>query len=92
MRRARGKVRRAREFFAHFEAEHRVPRQSNGPRLARLALIYRRIKAGDSDPALKWYRGLRQAILTPEEQPNRCRVTPENDKLRHLLYGGKPQI
>ena len=57
-----------------------------------LAQIYRRINAGDSDAALKWYRGFKQAILTLEEQPNRCPVTPENDKFRHLLYGNKPHI
>ena len=57
-----------------------------------LAQIYRRINADDSDAALKWYRGLRQAILSLEEQPGRCPVTPENDKLRHLLYGNKPHI
>jgi plasmid stabilization system protein ParE len=57
-----------------------------------LAQIYRRINAGDSDTALKWYRGLKMAILSLEEQPDRCPVTPENDKLRHLLYGHKPHI
>jgi prevent-host-death family protein len=46
----------------------------------------------NSDAALKWYRGFKQAILSLEEQPNRCPVTPENDKLRHLLYGNKPHI
>ena len=57
-----------------------------------LAQIYRRINAADSDAALKWYRGFRQAILSLEEQPNRSPVTPGNDKLRHLLYGNKPHI
>ena len=57
-----------------------------------LAKIYRRINADDSDAALKWYRGFKQAILSLEEQPNRCTVTPENDKLRHLLYGNRPHI
>ena len=57
-----------------------------------LAQIYRRINADDSDAALKWYRGFRQAVLSLEEQPNRCPVAPENDKLRHLLYGNKPHI
>jgi toxin ParE1/3/4 len=57
-----------------------------------LAQIYKRINADDSDAALKWYRGFRQAILTLEEQPNRCPATPENEKLRHLLYGNKPHI
>ena len=41
-----------------------------------LAQIYRRINADDSNAALiKWYCGFRQAILRPEEQPNRCPVT-----------------
>ena len=57
-----------------------------------LANLYREIDAWQSDAALKWYRGLRQAILSLEEQPNRCCVTPENNKLRHLLYGNKPHI
>jgi toxin ParE1/3/4 len=57
-----------------------------------LAQIYRRINAADSDAALKWYRGFKQAILSLEEQPTRCPVPPENDKLRHLLYGKKPHI
>lgn len=57
-----------------------------------LSQIYRRINADDSDAALKWYRGFKQAILSLEEQPNRCPVTPENSKLRHLLYGNKPHV
>ena len=57
-----------------------------------LAQIYRRINAEQSEAALKWYRGFRQAILSLEEQPNRCPMTPESDKLRHLLYGNKPHI
>jgi toxin ParE1/3/4 len=57
-----------------------------------LAQIYRRINADDSDAALKWYRGFKLATLTLEEQPNRCHLTPENDKLRHLFYGYKPHI
>jgi toxin ParE1/3/4 len=57
-----------------------------------LARIYERIKANHSDAALEWYHGLKQAILSLEEQPNRCPVTPENDKFRHLLYGNKPHV
>ena len=57
-----------------------------------LAHLYREINAAESDAALKWYRGLKLAILSLEEQPNRCPVTPESDKLRHLLYGHKPHI
>ncbi|HEY3441968.1 MAG TPA: type II toxin-antitoxin system RelE/ParE family toxin [Paludibaculum sp.] len=54
--------------------------------------LYEAIHAEDSDAALRWYRGLKEAILSLEEQPNRGPVTPESDKLRHLLYGNKPHI
>jgi toxin ParE1/3/4 len=57
-----------------------------------LAHLYGEIHAEHSDAALKWYRGLKEAILSLEERPNRCPVTPENDKFRHLLYGNKPYI
>ena len=57
-----------------------------------LANLYRAINAEDSEAALKWYRGLKAAVLSLEEQPNRCPVTPENDKYRHLLYGNKPHV
>jgi toxin ParE1/3/4 len=57
-----------------------------------LAQLYWEINAEHSDAALKWYRGLKAAILTLEEQPNRCPATPESDKFRHLLYGNKPRI
>jgi plasmid stabilization system protein ParE len=57
-----------------------------------LANLYREINAEHSDAALKWYRELKAAVLSLEEQPNRCPVTPENDKHRHLLYGNKPHI
>ena len=57
-----------------------------------LAHLYVDINAQHSDAALKWYRGIKQAILSLEEQPNRCPVTHENGKLRHLLYGHKPHI
>jgi plasmid stabilization system protein ParE len=57
-----------------------------------LALLYLRINAEDSGAALRWYRGFKEAILSLEEQPKRCPVTPENGKFRHLLYGNKPHI
>ena len=57
-----------------------------------LALLYVQINVEDSYAALKWYRGLKEAILSLEEQPNRCPVTPESEKFRHLLYGNKPHI
>ena len=57
-----------------------------------LALVYVQINAEDSDAALKWYRGFKEAILSVEEQPNRCPATQESDRFRHLLYGNKPHI
>ena len=57
-----------------------------------LTNLYRAVHAEHSDAALKWYRGLKAAILSLEAQPNRCPLAPESDKLRHLLYGNKPHI
>jgi len=57
-----------------------------------LAHLYEEINAEHSEAALKWYRGLKEAILSLEEQPNRYSVTRENDGLRQLLYGHKPHI
>ena len=57
-----------------------------------LAYLYDKITAEHSGAALKWYRGLKKAILSLEEYPNRCPVTRENPNLRHLLYGHKPHI
>ena len=55
-----------------------------------LAHLYGEINAEHSDAALKWYLGLKEAILSLEVQPNRCPVTRRRDKLRHLLYGNDP--
>ncbi len=57
-----------------------------------MASLYREIHAGESDAALKWYRGLKEAVLRLEELPNRCPMTPEKAQLRHLLYGNKPHV
>ncbi|MGD0010162.1 MAG: type II toxin-antitoxin system RelE/ParE family toxin [Terriglobia bacterium] len=57
-----------------------------------LADLYGVINAEHSDAALKWYRGLKEAILSLGDHPNRHPVTRKSDKLRHLLYGHKPHI
>jgi len=57
-----------------------------------MVLLYEAINAGDSEAALKWYRGLKNAILTLEHHPDRCPATPETPKFRHLLYGKKPHV
>jgi plasmid stabilization system protein ParE len=63
------------------------------PRAERdLAILFEDIHAADSEAALKWYKGLKEAVLTLERLPNRCPVTRENPQLRHLLYGNKPHV
>jgi plasmid stabilization system protein ParE len=57
-----------------------------------LEQLFEDIHARDSGAALDWYDGLKEAILSLREQPQRCPVTPENNRLRHLLYGNKPHI
>ncbi len=57
-----------------------------------LSRLFDDINARNSATAVNWYRGLKEAILTLNQQPNRCAVTPENRKLKHLLYGNKPHV
>ncbi len=57
-----------------------------------LTVIEDRIDARSSDAARAWYLGLRAAIRSLHDNPNRCPVTPENVNLRHLLYGNKPHV
>lgn len=54
--------------------------------------LFAEINAEHSDAAREWYRGLKKAILSLESSPNRCPITAENSRLRHLLYGNKPHI
>ena len=57
-----------------------------------LGRIFDAIQAEHSDGARKWYKGLKEAVLSLEARPNRCPETPENAKLRHLLYGNKAHV
>ncbi|MGA8025797.1 MAG: type II toxin-antitoxin system RelE/ParE family toxin [Bryobacteraceae bacterium] len=57
-----------------------------------LGRLFAQINAEHSSAALEWYRGLKAAILSLEEQPNRCPATRENRELRHLLYGHRPHV
>jgi plasmid stabilization system protein ParE len=57
-----------------------------------LAHVYEEINAEHSEAALKWYWGLKESILSLEEEPNRCPLTRENGIHRQLLYGRKPHI
>ena len=57
-----------------------------------LVQLFEDIHAWDCGAAPDWYEGLKEAILSLRERPQRCPVTPENRRLRHLLYGSKPHI
>ena len=57
-----------------------------------LAALYQQINAQFSSAAMEWYLGIKAAVLSLEQQPNRCPLTRNKDKLRHLLYGQKPHI
>jgi plasmid stabilization system protein ParE len=57
-----------------------------------LAILFEDIHAEDSEAALKWYEGLKVAVLTLGRLPNRCPATRENRQFRHLLYGHKPHV
>ena len=57
-----------------------------------LADLYDEINVEHSQAALRWYVAFREAILKLEEQPQRCPLTPESNKFRHLLCGNKPHI
>jgi plasmid stabilization system protein ParE len=56
------------------------------------ASLYNEINAEGSAAAFRWYKGLKDAIISLEEFPYRCPVTPEREQLRHLLYGRKPHV
>jgi plasmid stabilization system protein ParE len=63
------------------------------PRAERdLTSLYVDINATDSERARQWYLGFTEAILGLAEMPNRNPITPENKRLRHLLYGRKPHV
>jgi toxin ParE1/3/4 len=63
------------------------------PRAERdLTSLYLEINAADSERARQWYLGFTAAILGLAEMPNRNPITPENTRLRHLLYGSKPHV
>lgn len=57
-----------------------------------LVSLYFEIDAANSAAAKEWYLGLRDAIVSLAQFPNRNPVTPENKRLWHLLYGTKPHV
>jgi toxin ParE1/3/4 len=66
-------------------------------RLTRRALrdlthIYGYVQTEISERASSWFDGLEKAIYSLERYPERGPITPEDSKLRHLLYGRKPHV
>ena len=57
-----------------------------------LAWFFEEINGENSAAARKWYVGLKSAILSLEELPNRCPPAREDPRLRNLLYGRKPHV
>jgi toxin ParE1/3/4 len=57
-----------------------------------LSNLYREINAAYSETALKWYRGIKSAIISLEEKPDRRPITRKVGQLRHLLYGSNPNV
>jgi toxin ParE1/3/4 len=55
-----------------------------------LEAIYEFIEGDRSEPASAWFNKLAEAIATLERFADRGAVTPENKRLRHLLFGNKP--
>lgn len=51
-----------------------------------LRALYRRIHAAESRLAALWFVGIEKVILSLENHPERGILTPENRRLRHLLY------
>ncbi len=63
------------------------------PRAQRdLLHLFETINARSSGAALIWYGGLKEAIRSLQDNPQRCPATPETKGLRHLLYGDKPNV
>jgi toxin ParE1/3/4 len=61
-----------------------------------LEILYKEKNAAESHAAARWYNGLEEAVYALASFPQRCPVAPEarraKRKLRHLLYGKKPNV
>jgi plasmid stabilization system protein ParE len=57
-----------------------------------LETLYQTIHAEYSLAALKWFLGLKRAILSLTTFPKRCPIMRKRDSLRQLLYGDGPHI
>lgn len=57
-----------------------------------LTSLYDEIDAVNSAAARIWFTGFKEAILSLEQLPLAWPLTPESRRLRHLLYGRKPNV
>jgi len=57
-----------------------------------LASLYRYINAANSEQARTWFNGLETTVLSLDRNPARGATSPEDESLRHLLYGKKPRL
>jgi toxin ParE1/3/4 len=57
-----------------------------------LAALFDEIDGAHSQAAARWYKGMKAVILSLEKMPGRCPAAPENARLRHLLYGRRPNL
>jgi toxin ParE1/3/4 len=57
-----------------------------------LSAIYDQIEAASSAQASQWFAGIEKAIVSLEAFPTRAPHTPENARLRQLLFGRKPYV
>jgi toxin ParE1/3/4 len=55
-----------------------------------LEAIYDFIEADSSKTAFAWFNALTEAIYSLERFPERGAAIPEDKRLRHLLFGQKP--
>jgi toxin ParE1/3/4 len=57
-----------------------------------LRRICRTINAEDTARARDWFNGLEDGVFSFDEHPARAPVIAEDDSLRHLVYGRKPNV
>ncbi|MGH6794868.1 MAG: type II toxin-antitoxin system RelE/ParE family toxin [Methylocella sp.] len=57
-----------------------------------LARLCSYINAANSEQARAWFNGLEAAVYSLDRNPARGATIPEDESLRHLLYGKKPRL
>jgi toxin ParE1/3/4 len=61
-----------------------------------LEMLHMEKNAAESEAAARWYNGREESVDALKWNPHRCSRAPESRKLkrklRHLLYGKKPNI